>query len=145
MLARMKNYTLALETNPRAEDVAFLVERLYAYNVEQTGRDDGQWLSLFLRDDDGTIVAGLHGWTWADWLKVSDLWIREDERRRGRGRQLLRAAEAEARARGCTRATLNTYSFQAPSFYQKLGYRVVAVTEDFPTGHRQYTLTKELT
>jgi len=38
-------------------------------------------------------------------------------------------AEAEARKRGCSNATLNTFSFQAPEFYRKLGYRIVATIE----------------
>jgi hypothetical protein len=53
-------------------------------------------------------------------------------------------AEAEARKRGCRRATLNTYSFQAPEFYRNLGYRVIATIEGLPEGHRQYTLEKDL-
>jgi hypothetical protein len=45
---------------------------------------------------------------------------------------LLTAAETEARARGCTRATLGTYSFQAPDFYRRFRYTIVAAVDDFP-------------
>ena len=140
----MGNYVCVVETEPGVRDIRFLQDRLYEYNAEQTGFHDGKWLAIFLRDDSGSPVAGLFGWTWAGILKVSDLWVREDERRRGRGSQMLEAAETEARARGCTRAILDTHSFQAPAFYQKRGYRVVSVVEDFPPGHRAYTLIKDL-
>ena len=48
-----------VETNPTFADIRFLEDRLYAYNVEQTGVDDKQWLAIFLRDDQQTIHAGL--------------------------------------------------------------------------------------
>ena len=133
-----------VEDEPSPTDVRALEDGLYRYNVEQTGRDDGRWLAIFLRDADGRIVAGLSGWTWAGWLKVANLWVRQDLRRKGHGHHLLGAAEAEAVARGCTRATLDTYSFQAPEFYQRLGYRIVAAVDDLPAGHKHYTLVKEL-
>ncbi len=39
-------------------------------------------------------------------------------------------AEAEAEQRGCHSAFLNTIAFQAPGFYQKLGYQEFAQLED---------------
>jgi GNAT superfamily N-acetyltransferase len=140
----MTAYRLQLETDPAHADVRFLLDRLYCYNVEQTGRNDGQWLAIFLRDETDRIAAGLHGWTWGGWLKVSFLWVSPEQRRQGRGRQLLLMAEAEARKRGCSHAAISTFSFQAPDFYRKFGYRIVGAIEGLPEGHRQYTLTKEL-
>jgi len=133
-----------IETEPSASDVRALEDGLYRYNVEQTGRDDGQWLAIFVRDADGRVIAGLSGWTWAGWLKVNNLWLRPDLRGKGHGRDLLTAAETEAKARGCTRATLDTYSFQAPLFYQRLGYKIVGAVDDMPAGHKHYTLVKDL-
>ena len=133
-----------IEDEPSPTDVRALEDGLYRYNVEQTGRDDGRWLAIFVRDVEGRIMAGLSGWTWAGWLKVANLWVRPDLRRKGHGRELLTAAEREAVARGCTRATLDTYSFQAPEFYQRLGYRIVAAVHDLPAGHEHYTLVKDL-
>jgi hypothetical protein len=39
---------------------------------------------------------------------------------------------------------LDSYDFQAPGFYQKLGYEVFAVLEDHPRHHRNYYLRKRL-
>ena len=140
----MTTWLLKVETEPALEDVRFLEDRLDDYNVEHTGRDDGQWLAVFSREEKDQIVAGLHGWTWSVWLKINSLWVSAEERRRGRGRQMLLIAEAEARKRGCSRATLYTYSFQAPDFYRRHGYSIVATIEGLPEGHRQYTLVKEI-
>jgi GNAT superfamily N-acetyltransferase len=133
-----------VEDDPHPLDVRALEDGLYRYNVQQTGRGDGRWLAIFVREADGTIMAGLSGWTWAGWLKVANLWVREDMRGHGHGSALLRRAEQEAAARGCTRATLDTYSFQAPRFYQRLGYNIVAAVDDLPAGHKHYTLVKDL-
>jgi hypothetical protein len=54
---------LVVETSPALEDVRFLEDRLYDYNVEQTGVGDGQWLAIFVRDHQQTIRAGAEGWT----------------------------------------------------------------------------------
>jgi GNAT superfamily N-acetyltransferase len=56
----------------------------------------------------------------------------------------MAVAEGEALRRGCPRAFLETYSFQALQFYEKLGYTVVSQIQDFPPGGTRYALTKVL-
>jgi ribosomal protein S18 acetylase RimI-like enzyme len=137
--------TFRIESQPATRDVRVLEDGLYEYNAGQTGARDGRWLSIFVRNDKGEIVAGLHGWTWCGACKVMTLWVREDLRRRRYGSRLLRAAEEEARARGCDRIFLDTYSFQAPGFYEKLGYEVVGRIEAFPRApHSEFHLRKSL-
>ena len=136
---------LKIEVEPVPADIRFLEDRLYDFNVEQIGFDDGKWLSIFVRNDQGTIVAGLHGWTWCGSCRVQSLWVHKDLRRQGYGTHLLGAAEQEARARGCDQLLLDTFSFQAPLFYQKLGYEVIGAVEGFPRRpHTEYHLKKTL-
>lgn len=101
-------------------------------------------LDVFVRDAQGAIVGGLAGSTYWGWLEVEHLWVGEDLRGRGYGSRLLKVAEAEARRRGCARAHLTTYSFQARAFYERLGYRVVGQLDDYPPGGSYYWLRKEL-
>ena len=137
--------SLKIEVEPAPKDIRFLEDRLYDYNVEQTGSDDGKWLSIFVRNEAGGIVAGLHGWTWCGACRVQTLWVRQDSRRLGYGRRLLGAAEQEARSRGCDQLLLDTFSFQAPLYYKKLGYEVIGVVEGFPRRpHSEYHLRKSL-
>ena len=84
------------------------------------------------------------GWTWGGGAKVQTLWVRPDLRRHGYGTRLLAAAEGEARARGCDRILLDTFSFQAPLFYQKHGYEVMGVENDTLLEHKHYRLRKRL-
>lgn len=131
----MPGYPLTLQDAPQSEDVQFLEEQINAYNIARTGRDDGKELAFFLRDENEQLSGGLYGWTWAGWLEVRFLWLREELRGQGRGRSLLQAAEAEALRRGCSRALLDSYSFQAPDFYKRLGYQEFGVLEGFPGEH----------
>ena len=133
-----------VETNPTFEDVRFLEDRLYDYNVAKTGADDGQWLAIFVRDDQQTIHAGLEGWTWCGSCYIRTVWVHQDLRGQDIGTKLLQAAEQEAIARGCQQITLESFSFQAPGFYQKLGYEVFAVLDEHPRAHQHYYLRKWL-
>ena len=58
---RMDSRDFTVESHPAVEDVRFLEDRLYDYNAAQTGVDDGQWLAIFVRDEQQQICAGLGG------------------------------------------------------------------------------------
>jgi GNAT superfamily N-acetyltransferase len=122
---------LRVEDQPRPEDVALLADRLHQYNAAMTG-NDGRWLAIFVRDDAGGIVGGLHGWTWGRTGFVGTLWVREDLRRQGLGARLLAAAEREAARRGCREMQLDTNSYQAPGFYRRLGYAEIGQLPGWP-------------
>jgi len=120
-------------------------DHLDTFNVAVTGLAEYHTLSVFLRDEHEEVRGGLLGNIWGGWLNVAILWVAEPLRGRGYGRQLLEAAERYAVERGCTRAWLTTFSFQAPEFYPKLGYETFAVLEGHPTGHQHHFLQKRLT
>jgi GNAT superfamily N-acetyltransferase len=134
---------LVLEA-PSDADVVFLEERLYEFNVEATGLADGRGLGVFVRDEAGGIVAAAAGHTWGGTCEIKQVWVRADRRRRGLGVRLLAAAEAEARRRGCGQILLTTFDFQAPGFYARFGFAIVAELPDYPAGHRHLVLRKRL-
>jgi len=134
---------LIIETDPAAQDVRFLRQRLEEFNAARTGVDDDGLLACFARDEGG-IVAGIYGWTWGGGCEIKHLWVREDLRGQGLGGRLLAAAERKASARGCLQVLLDTHSFQAPDFYQHRGYGVIAIVEDYPLGHKKFYLRKVL-
>jgi hypothetical protein len=51
-------------------------------------------------------------------------------------------AEAYALSRGAVGATLETYSFQARPFYERLGYEVFSTLGGYPRGHIKFFLKK---
>jgi GNAT superfamily N-acetyltransferase len=135
---------LNVEDRPDQNDVDFLDDQINRYNVAVTGIDDWRALAIFVRDDAGTIMAGLSGGTWAGYLEVKSLWVREDRRGQGHGRRLLLAAEREALARGCDRVLLDTHDFQAIEFYKRLGYEIFGEFDGIGGRHTRYYLRKRL-
>jgi GNAT superfamily N-acetyltransferase len=101
-------------------------------------------LAVLLRDESGAVIGGLVGVTGWSWLYTQNLAVPPALRGAGWGRRLLEAAEAEARARGCIGARLDTYTFQARGFYEKQGYRVVGAIPDCPPGQTRFTMIKRL-
>ncbi len=114
------------------------------FNIEQAGPDQGKQLCILMYDAAGAIVGGLIGATYWEWLHVDLLWVRQDLRGCGHGSRLLAEAEEEARRRGARNAYLDTFTFQAPGFYERHGYRVFGELEGFPAGHRRYFMSKPL-
>lgn len=140
----MADDDLTIEENPRREDVARLDERLYEFNAAASGVDNGRSLAIFVRDGDGAIVAGLHGWTWGGTGFVQTIWVHETRRGRGLGSRLLASAESEARRRGCHRMHLDTHSYQAPAFYRRRGYDVIGELPGWPGDDVRIFLRKKL-
>lgn len=100
-------------------------------------------LSCFAHADDGQVVGGAVGRRWGRCCELQQLWVEPALRRQGLGARLVRAFEARARAHGCTQFYLETYSFQAPSFYAGLGYRPAHALEAYPHGIVRYLMVKQ--
>ncbi len=135
---------LNVEDQSNPDDVRYVENQLYAYNLPFTGEDQFRPLNIFVRSPDGKILAGLLGVTFWGWLHVDVLWVDAGLRGGGWGMRIMHAAEQEARSRGCMRVNLETHDFQALDFYQKLGYTLFGQLDDFPAGHRKYFLAKLL-
>ena len=136
--------TNPIETEPDPKDIAFIEDRIIEFNYAETGIRDGELLAIFQRAENNAITAGIYGWTWGGVCEIRFLWVQSERRRQGTGKQLLAQAEQEARRRGCHKITLNTHSFQAPNFYQKYGYQIIGVVDDYPRGYQNIFLQKIL-
>ena len=137
-------YQLTLEREPSDEDIQAVQSGLNDYNAARSGRTALQRLAAFVRDADGQVVGGVAGWTWGQVADIRVAWVRDELRGKGFGRQLIQMVEAEAVKRGCRIAILDTYSFQAPDFYRKLGYEAFGVIGGYPGGHRKHFMRKTL-
>jgi GNAT superfamily N-acetyltransferase len=135
---------IVLTDKPDDADHTAVGMGVHHFNVAQAGETNYRQLGCFLHGPDGEVVAGLIGATYWDWFYLDLLWVREDQRGKGLGRRLVTEAEAEARRRGAKGAYLDTFSFQAPAFYEKLGYQIFGELDDFPGPHRRYFYAKAL-
>lgn len=122
-----------------------IVGALIAFNEAQSGRKDLRPLILAIEDGQRNVIGGLWGRTAYDWLFVELLFVPEALRGKGIGTELMRRAEAEAIARGCHGAWLDTFQFQARGFYERLGYACFGELADYPAGSARYFMRKSLT
>jgi GNAT superfamily N-acetyltransferase len=135
--------TTLTPVDPTPDEVQYLEDRIYEFNSSVTRITDGQLLGLFVRAND-RIVAGISGDPRAGARRVRQLWAEDARRHQGRGTKLLSAAEREARRRGCTQIVLMTFSFQAPAFYERHGFEIVATIDNHPHGHQNLLMRKRL-
>lgn len=135
---------LTPEVSPNRETQRVIEAGLIAYNEAIASLKSLAPLWIVGRDGAGTVQAGLHGTTVYNWLCVHGIWVAEPYRRQGIGSQLLLKAEALARDRLCAACCLETFSFQAPQFYEMHGYQEVGRLEGFPEGHTRIWFSKPL-
>ncbi len=126
------------------KDINDIYEMLKSYNLNNREESKNVPIGIFYEDEKGQKLAGLIGETFGNWLCIKYLFVEEYLRKEGIGSELLLVAEKEAKNRGCKYAFVDTFSFQAPTFYIKHGYKAVFALNDYPyTGKRIY-YTKEL-
>jgi GNAT superfamily N-acetyltransferase len=111
-----------------------LSDELDVVNAAATvGTPAARELTVQIDDASGDLAAGVSGWTWGVAAGIGMTWVRADTRGSGLGSQLLAAFEEEARARGCTHVFVTSFTFQAPGFYERHGYREIFRWEGVPT------------
>lgn len=130
--------------NPTDDEINFVNNALKEFNDKAVGPDNHELLNIVEYNNDGNVIAGILGGTYWGWMHLDILWVDENYRRTGIGSKLLKAAEEEARRRGCHSVHLDTMSWQAPEFYKMHGYRVIGELENIPTGNKKFHLIKDL-
>ena len=134
-------------SNPTDDEVKEFQKGLESYNMKQTEgefKSPEEWLSLVLKDHDGKIVGGITTSTlyWAQYLET--LWVDDKYRGLGYGRDLVLESERLAKKNGCLISQTYTFSWQAPDFYQAIGYKLMATYDGYVEGITELILMKKL-
>ena len=132
---------------PTDDEVKEFQKGLEDYNMKHTDGEFNspeEWLSLVLKDYDGNIIGGITTSTlyWAQYLEV--FWVDDRYRRMGYGRDLVLEAERLAKKNGCLVSQTYTFSWQAPDFYQAVGYKLMATYDGYVEGITELILMKKL-
>jgi len=136
--------TLAAERSPDEAAIRAIETGLNAHSAGIGLRTDWSPHWIIGRDADGAVQAGIRFVLAFDWLFVNWLWVALPYRKHGIGSKLMAGAEAAAREEGCRAAYLDTFTFQAPKFYERLGYKEFGRLDDFPPGHARIWFSKAL-
>lgn len=137
----MTDFTL--DNSPEFAELA--KQKIADFNAEHWDAGKREALGLKRVADNGELLAALAGRTFGNWFYLESFWLAETERGKGIGSAMLAQAEAIAKARGCRYVVLDTLDFQAKPFYQRFGYQVAWVQQDYPfAGGAKYFMTKAL-
>ena len=132
------SYRLVVEDTPPPADLALLEERVEAAAVAAAGVGDPREFGVFVRDDDGRVLAGVSGLVWGEYCELHAMWVDRALRGRGLASSLMNAAEDDARRRGCSLVALHAYDLLARDIFERLGYETVGVIEGVPVGRARW-------
>lgn len=122
-----------------------LLGELRRFTTGAVGAPDNHDFAILILDPaTKEPLGGL--WAQSRWggFHVDMIVVPEALRGQGAGTRLMRAAEAEARRRQCRHIWLETYSFQARPFYEKLGFRVFGQLDGPAPIYPRFFMTKAL-
>lgn len=100
-------------------------DELDAFNTAAVPGPAAVELTVQALDDAGVLLGGVSGWTWQEAAGIGLTWVRDDQRGSGLGARLLTAFEGAALERGARRVFVTSFTFQAPGFYERQGYREI--------------------
>ncbi|MBR7198320.1 GNAT family N-acetyltransferase [Pseudomonas sp. 14A] len=138
------NLRIELTQNPTEEQRQAILQPLIEYNDAQTGGSKSEPFALMVKDQNGEILGGLYGRMIFRWMFIELLSVPEQGRGQGIGSKLMAQAEALAKEKNCYGVWLDTFDFQAPEFYRKLGFSQFGEIVDYPPGHKRHFFQKRL-
>ncbi len=131
-------------SNLDAKQVEILEEALSAYDSRHmiTQREGKVSIGLI---ENGRLLAGADAERTAfHILYVSTVFVADDCRRQGIGRQLMAELERRALQLGANMIRLDTFDWQGEAFYRALGYEQVGHYENVQDGFSEYFFVKRL-
>ena len=136
-------YTIKFENNPSEADIKILNEGISLNAKIKKDHKPMTCFGFFIRDENEKVVGGCSGDTLYGQLYVGSLWVSEELRNHGYGKQLMTLAENHAKKCACRFMSVNTMDFEALDFYKKLGFYVEFERHGFDKDSIFYFLRKD--
>ena len=143
-MTQNKIHEIILDETENQDVREALWQGIKAFNKDYFGERTNQHFSLTIRDKNAKIIAGLNGFIFLDHARVGLTWIDERYRRQGMGRKLFKRLEEYCRSKGCRVIQLDTFDFQAPLFYEKMGFEYIGTVSEWTCGHDCHFMRKLL-
>lgn len=99
---------------------------------------------VFAKNEESIVIGGVRATCFWNTMHIELLWLSEECRGKGIGKALIDSAENFAIEHNCEKVFVETTSWQAKPFYEKVGYKHIATLNDRPKGHASHYLTKDL-
>jgi len=139
---------IEITTNPNEQDAKTISQGIIDFNYSKIpdleAIEKEVKFFVFARNQSKNIVGGIRAICFWNTLHIELLWLSESCRGKGIGKELIESAENFAKENGCEKVFVETTSWQAKPFYEKIGYKHIATLNDRPKGHSSHYLTKQL-
>jgi GNAT superfamily N-acetyltransferase len=141
---RVGTYRVGLETTKLRDVKKVIGKGLTAHNIAAAGPyKDSEFIAV-TRDAKGEVRGGFWIEVYYESAFLKWAWTDPKLQRKGVGRAMMAVAEEEAKRRGAVNLWLDTFSFQARPFYEKLGYTVYGTLKMGRPGVERYWMSKDL-
>lgn len=136
-------YIETIQGEPSEEDRKVMVDGMLAHHASQGHPRVTEQYTVILRNEKKEVLGmAIGAFRWKG-MRIETLWVDKSVRNNDWGTKLIQMLEDEARKRNCTVAYTDTYSWQAPAFYEKMGYKLYGKL-DYPKGHYLSYYSKNL-
>ena len=122
----------------------YLAQGINGYSLQKIGIVGKNDLVAFVAKDGDTIVGGIQVEIFFGQLHIRLLYVDNAYRKYGVGKKLMEEAMNFGREMKCSQAFVETMSFQAFEFYQKLGFLLEFTRTGYICGAKDHYLRKDL-
>lgn len=129
------------------QDRDFIRQKVIEHNMASLAgnpKSQNEQTGFIARNDEGEIIGGITGTAYWGNMHIDFLWVDPESRGQRIAEQLMQQMEQHSRNANYRLMMVDTFSFQAPEFYKKQGFREFGVLKDHPAGHSQHYFEKRL-
>jgi GNAT superfamily N-acetyltransferase len=145
LLKELKNnYRIYLGESDNEYASKIILKGLKAHNESKIGSYSRENFVLFVKNESEDIIAGLCGDILGELCALHLLWVDQEHRLKGVGKNIINVLEEYALSKKCKIIQLDTTEFQAKDFYKKYGYLEIATLDKGFMGYKQFIMRKNL-
>lgn len=115
-----------------------------AFNQPYFGVQEAKPFTIYIIDDNKSILCGLYGCHFDKYIRVDMTWVDESYRKKGFGKKLFQKLDEYARQKHCKYIQLDTFDFQAKPFYEKMGFECIGTIPKWVEGYDCHFMRKTL-
>jgi len=137
-------YTINFTNQPSSQELEIICKGLDKHAEKTIGSVSFKPFGFLAHARDGTLIAGCTGVLMYGVLYIKLLWVDEIARGKGLGQELIEKAEFFAKENKCRYITVDTFDWQAKSFYEKMGYKIEHIYDGYDNNSKFYFFRKKL-
>ncbi|HAU0262625.1 TPA: GNAT family N-acetyltransferase [Legionella pneumophila] len=138
----MSRFEYVINTSPCASDDKIIRDGIVNFN-NQTINEKATHFSVLAKDGN-QIIGGALVWEHSDALYIDVLWCDENHRKKGVGTKLISMIDDVAINKKLSKIFVDTYAFQAQTFYQKHGFYCIGTIPKYLLGHDRMFMRKNI-